>query len=183
MLSEILFGKDKLITINMAEYNESISASKITGSPPGYIGYDDGSHVGEEIRKKPYSVLLLDEIEKAHKDVLKIFLSVFEDGCLSDNMGRMIDFRNTIIIMTSNLSMSNIKSQKTLGFNSSNEMTKEETKSFLGKELRKHFTPEFLNRIDDVVTFDKISKEDINKIFDLEFQHTADRSACIGKMF
>lgn len=179
-LSQILFGKEKVIRLDMSEYMDKISVNKITGSPPGYVGYDEGSKIGEEIRKHPYSVLLLDEIEKAHSDVLNIFLQIFDEGRLTDSIGRVVDFRNTIIIMTSNLSTDGIEKRKTVGFNSQDALTGDEINKFLKKKAGEYFSPEFMNRIDSVVIFNKISKEDLVKIFDIEIEETKKRIESIG---
>jgi len=170
-LSNAMFGSDKTIRLDMSEYMEKHSVSKITGSPPGYIGYDEGSCFAEKIRKKPYSVILLDEIEKAHGEVLNILLQIFDEGRLTDSMGRLIDFRNTIIIMTSNIAAAKIITKKNLvGFQSnSDKVEKQNSKSILQKEIQKIFSPEFINRIDEIVYFNKLSKKNIETIFDLEF--------------
>lgn len=169
-LSDAMFGSDKIIRLDMSEYMEKHSLAKIIGSPPGYIGYDEGSCFAEKIKKKPYSVVLLDEIEKAHSEILNILLQIFDEGRLTDSMGRLIDFRNTIIIMTSNIAAPKIIGKKSLGFHSDSELSKSQNvKSILQKEIQKTFSPEFVNRIDEIIYFNKLSKKNVESIFDLEF--------------
>ena len=179
-LSEILFGENRMIRLDMSEYMDKTSVNKITGSAPGYVGYEEGSKLAEEVRKRPYSVLLLDEIEKAHKDVLNVFLQILDEGRMTDSFGRVVDFRNTIIIMTSNLATSEL-SKKSMGFEagSPNNNSKAAEK-FLMEKVGQYFSPEFINRLDETVIFNKISKEDIVKIFDLEFKKTEKRIIQIG---
>ena len=179
-LSEILFGKDRIIRLDMSEYMDKTSINKITGSAPGYVGYEDGSKLAEEVRKRPYSVILLDEIEKAHKDVLNVFLQIFDEGRMTDSMGRLVDFRNTIIIMTSNLATSEL-SKKTLGFDSDSPSDDPKiAEKFLMDKVGKYFAPEFINRLDETVIFNKIPKDEIGKIFDIEFKKVKGRIEKIG---
>ena len=150
-LAEFLFNDESMMTrIDMSEYQESHTASRLIGAPPGYVGYDEGGQLTEAVRRKPYSVVLLDEIEKAHPDIFNVLLQVLDDGRLTDNKGRTVDFRNTILIMTSNL--------------------KEE-------ELRMRMRPEFINRIDEIVTFNALSKEDIRKIVRIQMKDLQDKLA------
>jgi len=170
-LAEFLFGDDEaLVRIDMSEYMEKHSVSRLVGSPPGYIGYDEGGQLTEAIRRKPYSVLLLDEIEKAHPDVFNILLQILEDGRLTDAQGRTVDFRHAIVIMTSNIGASEIARNTPLGFAVTEDetgITYDDMKSRIMGELKKVFRPEFLNRIDDVIVFHKLQKDEIKQIVDL----------------
>lgn len=172
-LAETLFGtEDSLIRIDMSEYMESQSTAKLIGAPPGYVGYDEAGQLTEKVRRKPYSVILFDEIEKAHPDVMNILLQVLDDGRLTDSQGRTVNFKNTIIIMTSNVGARLITEKKTLGFTSSSDESDpkkeyEKTKEEVMAELKKEFKPEFLNRIDDIIVFHKLQSEDVRKIVDL----------------
>lgn len=171
-LAEAMFGDENaMIRVDMSEYMEKHSVSKLVGSPPGYVGFDDGGQLTEKIRRKPYSVVLFDEIEKAHPDVFNILLQILDDGRLTDAKGRTVDFKNTVIIMTSNVGASTIKKQKTLGFasNSTNEEKDEyaRMKENVLDELKKTFRPEFLNRIDEIIVFHSLNKEHIKNIVSL----------------
>jgi ATP-dependent Clp protease ATP-binding subunit ClpC len=169
-LAEFLFGdEDAMIQVDMSEYMEKHSVSRLVGSPPGYIGYDEGGQLTEAVRRKPYSVVLLDEIEKAHPDVFNILLQILEDGRLTDAQGRKVDFRNTIVIMTSNIGAGTISKNQTLGFSIGDEsgLSYEDMKERVLGELKKDFRPELLNRIDEVIVFHKLSKEEITTIVDL----------------
>jgi ATP-dependent Clp protease ATP-binding subunit ClpC len=169
-LAEFLFGdEDAMIQVDMSEYMEKHSVSRLVGSPPGYIGYDEGGQLTEAVRRKPYSVLLLDEIEKAHPDVFNILLQILEEGKLTDAQGRRVDFRNTIVIMTSNLGAAQISKNTGFGFTVGDEsgLSYEEMKSRVMGELKKVFRPELLNRIDEIIVFHKLSKEEIMSIVDL----------------
>jgi ATP-dependent Clp protease ATP-binding subunit ClpC len=170
-LAEFLFGDDEaLIRIDMSEYMEKHAVSRLVGSPPGYIGYDEGGQLTEAIRRKPYSVLLLDEIEKAHPDVFNILLQILEDGRLTDAQGRTVDFRHAIVIMTSNIGAAEIARNTPLGFAVSEDetgITYDDMKNRIMGELKKVFRPEFLNRIDDVIVFHKLQKEEIKQIVEL----------------
>ncbi len=183
MLSELMFdSKDALIRIDMSEYMEKFSVSRLVGAPPGYVGYEEGGQLTEKVRRKPYSIVLLDEIEKAHPDVFNILLQVMDEGRLTDSLGRKVDFKNTIIIMTSNVGTRQLKDfGKGVGFSTSDEnaIDSEYSRSVIKKALNKTFSPEFLNRIDDVVMFDQLSKKSIEKIIDLELVNVFER---VGKL-
>ncbi len=170
-LAEFLFGDDDaMIRIDMSEYMEKHAVSRLVGSPPGYIGYDEGGQLTEAVRRKPYSVLLLDEIEKAHPDVFNILLQILEDGRLTDAQGRTVDFRHAIVIMTSNIGAAEIARNTPLGFAVSDDetgITYDDMKNRIMGELKKVFRPEFLNRIDDVIVFHKLQKEEIKQIVEL----------------
>jgi ATP-dependent Clp protease ATP-binding subunit ClpC len=170
-LAEFLFGDDEsMIRIDMSEYMEKHAVSRLVGSPPGYVGYDEGGQLTEAVRRKPYSVLLLDEIEKAHPDVFNILLQILEDGRLTDAQGRTVDFRHAIVIMTSNIGAAEIARNTPLGFAVSEDetgITYEDMKNRIMGELKKVFRPEFLNRIDDVIVFHKLQKEEIKQIVEL----------------
>ncbi len=167
-LAEAMFGdEDALIRIDMSEYMEKHTVSRMVGSPPGYVGYDEGGQLTEKVRRKPYSVILFDEIEKAHPDVFNILLQILEDGILTDSQGRRVDFRNTVIIMTSNLGARLITESKSLGFAAAAESEARDyskIKSDVMGELKKAFRPEFLNRIDDIIVFSQLSRDEIKKI-------------------
>ncbi|RJQ41904.1 MAG: ATP-dependent Clp protease ATP-binding subunit [Gaiellales bacterium] len=169
-LAEFLFGdEDALLQVDMSEYMEKHAVSRLIGSPPGYVGYEEGGQLSEAVRRKPYSVILLDEIEKAHPDVFNILLQILEDGHLTDSQGRTVDFRNTIVIMTSNIGAQTISRESTLGFGKADEqgMSYEEMKNRITGELKKVFRPEFLNRLDEVIVFHKLERGDIKQIVDL----------------
>ncbi|MBE3126757.1 MAG: ATP-dependent Clp protease ATP-binding subunit [Candidatus Atribacteria bacterium] len=170
-LAEFLFGDENaLISLDMSEYMEKFAVSRLIGAPPGYVGYEEGGQLTEKVRRKPYSVILLDEIEKAHPDVFNILLQIFEDGRLTDSQGRVVDFKNTVIIMTSNVGATLIKKEATLGFRGTNEpeeISYKEIKNRVMGELNKTFRPEFLNRIDEVIVFKSLTKEEIKKIASL----------------
>ena len=172
-LAEAEFGdENQIVRIDMSEYMEKHSVSRLIGSPPGYVGYDEGGQLTEKVRKKPYSVILFDEIEKAHPDVFNILLQILDDGRLTDSKGRTVDFKNTILIMTSNVGAKTIKKQKTLGFGTPDKDKKErdeydKMKENIMSELKKQFRPEFLNRIDDIIVFHSLNKEDISQIVKL----------------
>jgi ATP-dependent Clp protease ATP-binding subunit ClpC len=169
-LAEFLFGdEDALLQVDMSEYMEKHAVSRLIGSPPGYVGYEEGGQLSEAVRRKPYSVILLDEIEKAHPDVFNILLQILEDGHLTDSQGRTVDFRNTLVIMTSNIGAQTISRGSTLGFSKADEdgMSYEEMKNRITGELKKVFRPEFLNRLDEVIVFHKLTREDIKLIVDL----------------
>jgi len=169
-LAEFLFGdEDAMIQVDMSEYMEKHSVSRLVGSPPGYIGYDEGGQLTESVRRKPYSVVLLDEIEKAHPDVFNILLQILEDGKLTDAQGRKVDFRNTIVIMTSNIGAGQISKNQTLGFSIGDEsgLSYEDMKAKVMGELKKVFRPELLNRIDEIIVFHKLTKDEIKVIVEL----------------
>ncbi len=186
-LAEVQFGdENQIIRIDMSEYMEKHAVSRMIGSPPGYVGHDEGGQLTEKVRRKPYSVILFDEIEKAHPDVFNILLQILDDGRLTDSKGRSIDFKNTIIIMTSNVGATTINKQKTLGF-SSNKDDKEKAKDQYDKmkenimgELKKQFRPEFLNRIDDTIVFHSLSEDDISKIVIIMTKDLINRLEVLG---
>ena len=184
ILSKELFdSEDTMVRIDMSEYMEKFSTTRLIGAPPGYIGYEEGGQLTEKVRRKPYSVVLLDEIEKAHPDVFNMLLQVLDDGFLTDSLGRKIDFRNTIIIMTSNIGARQVKEfGQGVGFGTSARMAQTESneKSIVENALKKVFAPEFLNRIDDVITFNSLSKENIFKIIDLELSKLYSRVNDLG---
>jgi len=169
-LAEFMFGdEDALIQIDMSEYMEKHNVSRLVGAPPGYVGYEEGGQLTERIRRRPYSVVLLDEIEKAHSDVYNMLLQIMEEGNLTDAFGRKVDFRNTVLIMTSNIGSDIIKNQAGLGFRKkTSEATYEQTKEALMKEVERHFRPEFLNRVDDTIMFRQLTRDDLKAIVDIE---------------
>ncbi len=171
VLSSYLFDKkDSLVRIDMSEYMEKFSVSRLVGAPPGYVGYEEGGQLTEKVRRKPYSVILLDEVEKAHPDVFNLLLQVLDDGILTDGLGRRVDFRNTIIIMTSNIGVRDLKDFGAgIGFatQSKKENASEIMKATIQSALKKAFNPEFLNRLDDVIVFNSLEREDIHKIIDI----------------
>jgi ATP-dependent Clp protease ATP-binding subunit ClpC len=184
VLAKFLFDTtDNLIRVDMSEYMEKFSVSRLVGAPPGYVGYEEGGQLTEKVRRKPYSVVLLDEIEKAHPDVFHILLQVLDEGQLTDSLGRRVDFRNTIVILTSNIGTRQIAEYgHGVGFDTAARKTNrnEANKSILQKALQKTFAPEFLNRIDDVIMFNSLGKEEINKIIDLELKGLYDRVKSLG---
>lgn len=184
VLAQYLFdSKDNLIRVDMSEYMEKFSVSRLVGAPPGYVGYEEGGQLTEKVRRKPYSVVLLDEIEKAHPDVFHLLLQVLDEGRLTDSLGRRIDFRNTIIIMTSNIGTKMLKDFGTgVGFNTTakQQATNEISKGIIEKALKNAFAPEFLNRIDDVVMFNQLTKEHIHVIIDIELKGLYQRVEQLG---
>ena len=184
VISKYLFDKDDaLIRIDMSEYMEKFAVSRLVGAPPGYVGYEEGGQLTEKVRNRPYSVVLLDEIEKAHPDVFNLLLQVLDDGQLTDSLGRKIDFKNTIIIMTSNIGSRQLKDfGRGVGFNTTakQESGEEIDKGVVESALRKTFAPEFLNRIDDVVIFNSLTKESMHEIIDLELEGLYNRIERIG---
>lgn len=170
VLSNYLFdSNDSLIRIDMSEYMEKFAVSRLVGAPPGYVGYEEGGQLTEKVRRKPYSVVLLDEIEKAHPDVFNILLQVLDDGQLTDSLGRKVDFKNSIIIMTSNIGSRELKDfGKGIGFQAGGSDSNDYTNSIIQKALKKAFAPEFLNRIDDLIMFNSLTQKDIHKIIDIE---------------
>lgn len=180
-LAEALFGDEKaLIRIDMSEYMEKHSVSRMVGSPPGYVGYDEGGQLTEKVRRKPYSVILFDEIEKAHPDVFNILLQIMEDGRLTDSQGRVVDFKNTVVIMTSNVGARNITEPKRLGFSSPDESEKDKYEAMrksVMEELKRMFRPEFLNRVDDIIVFQPLNKGEIKQIASLLLAELKRRSA------
>lgn len=184
VLATYLFDKeDSLIRIDMSEYMEKFSVSRLVGAPPGYVGYEEGGQLTEKVRRKPYSVVLLDEIEKAHPDIFNILLQVLDDGILTDGLGRRVDFRNTIIIMTSNIGVRDLKDFGSgIGFATAakRENVEENMKSTIQNALKRVFSPEFLNRLDDVIVFNSLLREDIHKIIDITLKKVFDRITQIG---
>ena len=179
-LANFMFGDpESLIQIDMSEYMEKFSASRLIGSPPGYVGYEEGGQLSEAVRRRPYSVILFDEVEKAHPDVMNLLLQILEEGMITDSFGRKIDFRNTIIILTSNVGAESIKRQTTLGFNAmaEDEADFEGMKAKIDTVAKKHFRPEFLNRLDELVVFRMLEKESLNQIVDLEVAKLVKRLA------
>ena len=180
-LAEAVFGsEDNMIRVDMSEFMEKHSTAKLIGSPPGYVGYDDGGHLTELVRKKPYSVILFDEIEKAHPDVFNIMLQILDDGRLTDAKGRHVNFKNTIIIMTSNVGASMITTTSKLGFSTSDDESKdkyEKLKETVSEEMKKAFRPEFLNRIDETIVFAHLKQEEIRQIVDLTLKDLFKRLA------
>jgi len=179
ILAEYLFdSKDSLIRIDMSEYMEKFTSTRLIGAPPGYVGYEDGGQLTEKVRRKPYSVVLLDEIEKAHPDIFNMLLQVFDEGHLTDSYGRKVNFKNTIIIMTSNTGSRQAKEFGLgVGFKTNDKLNRkeEELKYIIEKELKKKFSPEFLNRIDDIIIFNSLNKEDIYKIVNIEIEKVRNR--------
>jgi ATP-dependent Clp protease ATP-binding subunit ClpC len=171
VLATYLFDKeDALVRIDMSEYMEKFSVSRLVGAPPGYVGYEEGGQLTEKVRRKPYSVILLDEIEKAHPDVFNLLLQVLDDGILTDGLGRRVDFRNTIIIMTSNIGARDLKDFGSgIGFStkSKSDNLDEQARSTIQNALKKAFAPEFINRLDDIIIFNSLERADLHKIIDL----------------
>jgi len=176
-LAEFMFGdQDALLQLDMSEYMEKFNVSRLIGAPPGYVGYEEGGQLTEKVRRRPYAVILLDEIEKAHPDVFNLLLQLFEEGRLTDSFGRKVDFRNTVIIMTSNVGAEVIRKTGSLGFKTQKEeVTYQEMKDKLLEEVKRTFKPEFLNRIDDTIVFRPLVKDDLSKIIDIEIGFVADR--------
>jgi ATP-dependent Clp protease ATP-binding subunit ClpC len=176
-LAESMFGDSKaLIQLDMSEYMERHNASRMIGSPPGYIGYEEGGQLTEQVRRKPYSVVLFDEIEKAHPDVMNMLLQILEEGKLTDNVGRVVNFRNTIILMTSNVGAETIKKQSTMGFSPiTDESTYEKMREKILEEAKRQFRPEFLNRLDDIIVFRSLTKPDLIEILNLEVTKVLER--------
>jgi ATP-dependent Clp protease ATP-binding subunit ClpC len=176
-LAEFMFGDpDALIQIDMSEYMEKFTASRLIGSPPGYVGYEEGGQLSEAVRRRPYSVVLFDEIEKAHPDVMHLLLQILEEGKITDSLGRKIDFRNTIIIMTSNVGAEMIKRQVSMGFGAvSGSESHEQMRDKILEETKRVFKPEFLNRLDDIIVFHTLQREDLVRIVDLEVAKVVDR--------
>jgi len=182
-LAEFLFDStENLIRVDMSEYMEKFNVSRLVGAPPGYVGYEEGGQLTEKVRRRPYSVVLLDEIEKAHPDVFNILLQILDEGHITDSLGRKIDFKNTILIMTSNIGTRQLKDfGRGIGFNTNNSVSDTEySRSIIQKALNKAFAPEFLNRVDDIVMFDQLSKDSIYKIIDLELKGLYKRIGDLG---
>jgi ATP-dependent Clp protease ATP-binding subunit ClpC len=176
-------SEDSLIRIDMSEYMEKFTVSRLIGAPPGYVGYEEGGQLTERVRRKPYSVILLDEIEKAHPDIYNILLQVLDDGQLTDGLGRKVDFKNTLIIMTSNIGVRQLKDfGDGVGFATQSRVDNvdEANKAVIEKALKRTFSPEFLNRIDDVVIFNSLSREHIFSIIDILMKGVMKRLANLG---
>ena len=180
---ELFDSEDSLIRIDMSEYMEKFAISRLVGAPPGYVGYEEGGQLTEKVRRKPYAVILLDEIEKAHPDVFNMLLQILDDGHITDSLGRKIDFRNTVIIMTSNIGARQLKDfggGVGFGTSSKKEQAEAHAKSVIEGALKKSFAPEFLNRIDDVIIFNSLEREDIHAIIDIELGKLLHRISDLG---
>ena len=183
-LAEFMFGsKDALIRIDMSEYGEKFSTSRLVGAPPGYVGYEEGGQLTEKVRRHPYSIVLLDEIEKAHPDVFNMLLQVMDEGRMTDGNGTTVDFRNTILIMTSNSGSRQVKEFGAgVGFSASIDgVTAEAAEHIVRKALQRQFAPEFLNRLDEIVMFDPLTREGVEQIADLEIRALAQRLQTTGR--
>jgi len=183
LATELFDNEDALVRIDMSEYMEKFAISRLIGAPPGYVGYEEGGQLTEKIRRKPYAVVLLDEIEKAHPDVFNMLLQILDDGHITDSLGRKVDFRNTIIIMTSNIGSRQLKDFGTgVGFGtaSKKQQADENAKKVIESALKKSFAPEFLNRIDDVIVFNALEREDIHSIIDIELKKLVKRIEDLG---
>jgi ATP-dependent Clp protease ATP-binding subunit ClpC len=183
-LAKYMFGdEESLIRIDMSEYMEKFAVSRLIGAPPGYVGHEEGGQLTEKVRRKPYSIILFDEIEKAHKDVYNILLQLLDDGQLTDSMGRKVNFKNCMVIMTSNVGVKKLQDFGTgVGFGTKSKLDSQDAikGEVLQKELKNHFPPEFLNRLDDVVIFKSLDKKDIGKIVELEIVKLKERVLEIG---
>jgi ATP-dependent Clp protease ATP-binding subunit ClpC len=178
ILAKHMFGdSDSIIQIDMSEYMEKFAVSRLIGSPPGYVGYDEGGQLTEAVRRKPYSVVLFDEIEKAHPDVVQLLLQVLEEGRLTDSLGRKVDFRNTILIMTSNVGADILQRDTSMGFGIevTHDSEYEKIRDKILDETKRVFKPEFLNRLNDIVIFRSLKLEDMNSIVDLELRNLSER--------
>jgi len=176
-LAEQMFGSNQaLIQLDMSEYMEKFTVSRLIGSPPGYVGYEEGGQLTEKVRRQPYSVVLFDEIEKAHPDVTNMLLQILEEGKLTDSLGRVVDFRNTIVLLTSNVGSEALRKQGSMGFaKSSDDASYEAMRGRVLDEAKKFFRPEFLNRLDDIVVFRSLGKPELNTILDLEVAKVLER--------
>ncbi|MHC4957312.1 MAG: ATP-dependent Clp protease ATP-binding subunit [Planctomycetota bacterium] len=181
-LAKFMFGEENaLIQIDMSEYMEKHNVSRLVGAPPGYVGYEEGGQLTEKVRRRPYSVVLFDEIEKAHHDAFNMLLQIMEEGRLTDSYGRQVDFKNTVIIMTSNVGAQRVAKQDSLGFRGGgDDVTHEKMRAMLKEELERHFRPEFLNRIDDIVYFKSLTRDDLKNIIDIELAHVRERLSAKG---
>jgi ATP-dependent Clp protease ATP-binding subunit ClpC len=176
MAKEMFGSEDALIRVDMSEYQEKHTVSKLVGAPPGYVGYEEGGMLTEKVKNKPYSVILFDEVEKAHKDVFTILLQILDDGHVTDSLGRKINFKNTLIILTSNLGVKKLQDfGNGIGFSYNSYSNEEAKKQMLMKEMKNFFSPEFLNRLDDTIVFNSLSQEDIKKITDIELKRLVTR--------
>src|SRR5207237_65388 len=176
-MAEHMFGDAKaLVQLDMSEYMEKFTVSRLVGSPPGYVGYEECGQLTEQVRRKPYSVILFDEVEKAHPDVMNMLLQILEEGKLTDSVGRVVDFRNTIILLTSNVGAETIRKQSTIGFGAhSDESNYEKMRDKIMDEAKRAFRPEFLNRLDDIIVFHSLSKPDLILILDIEIEKVLTR--------
>jgi len=176
-LAKEMFGSEEsLIRVDMSEYQEKHTISKLVGAPPGYVGYDEGGQLTEKVKNKPYSVILFDEVEKAHKDIFTVLLQILDDGHITDSLGRKINFKNTLIILTTNLGVKKLQDFGTgIGFSSNSYANEEAKKQVLMKEMKNFFAPEFLNRIDDTIMFNTLSEDDIKKITKIELDKLMNR--------
>ena len=176
-LAEFMFGDlDAVVQIDMSEYGEKFNVSRLVGAPPGYVGYEEGGQLTEKVRRRPYSVILLDEIEKAHPDVFNILLQVMEDGRLTDSFGRRVDFRNTVLIMTSNIGAEVLKKGGDLGFKPKDyDESYQAMKTKFLDESKKSFRPEFLNRVDDIIVFHQLTREDLERVIEFELREVMER--------
>ena len=176
-LAEFMFGdQDALVAIDCSEYGEKFNVSRLVGAPPGYVGYEEGGQLTEKVRRRPYTVVLFDEIEKAHPDVFNILLQLMEEGRLTDSFGRKVDFRNTIVIMTSNVGADLVRKQGDLGFKQKvDDMDYDNLKRKLLEETKKVFRPEFLNRVDDIIVFHPLTRQDLEQIIEFELKEVKDR--------
>ena len=167
-----MFGsEDAIIQIDMSEYMEKYNASRLVGAPPGYVGYEEGGQLTEKVRRRPYSVVLLDEIEKAHPDIFNMLLQIMEEGRLTDSFGRHIDFRNVVVIMTSNIGANVIRNSAGLGFGKSGkESGADKMREMIQGEVERHFRPEFINRLDDIIVFNQLGKDDMQRIVENELK-------------
>jgi ATP-dependent Clp protease ATP-binding subunit ClpC len=181
LAKNIFNSESDVIRIDMSEYTDKYNVSRLIGSPPGYVGYGEGGQLTEKVRKKPYSIVLLDEIEKAHPSVWNMFLQVFDDGRLTDGEGRTVNFKNTVIIMTSNVGSAAVRDIPTaVGFGNKEISQKENAISIIKKELSRIFPPEFLNRIDDIIAFSNLSKDNISNIIEVELRKIRSRLSSLG---
>jgi ATP-dependent Clp protease ATP-binding subunit ClpC len=184
-LADFLFGNEEsLVRVDMSEYMEKFSVSRLIGAPPGYVGYEEGGQLTEAVRRKPYSVVLLDEIEKAHPDTFNILLQMMDDGALSDNLGHRVSFKNTVIIMTSNVGARLISKGKSLGFLIQEDAAKDyaSMKDTVMEEVKKAFNPEFLNRLDDIIVFHPLTRDESRKILDLMLARVEKKISTQGLM-
>ena len=180
---EVFGTEDSLIRVDMSEYSEKFAATKMIGSPPGYVGYNEGGQLTEKVRRKPYSLVLFDEVEKAHPDIFHSLLQLLDEGFMTDGMGRKVNFRNCLIVMTSNIGMREVEEFGSgVGFKTSNseDQYDDRVQTIIDKNLKKQFNPEFINRLDDIVIFNKLEKEDISKILEVHLSLLKDRMAEMG---
>jgi ATP-dependent Clp protease ATP-binding subunit ClpC len=184
-LAKQIFGSsDALIRVDMSEYQEKHTISRLIGSPPGYVGYEEGGQLTEQVKNKPYSVILFDEVEKANKEIFHTLLQMLDEGHLTDSLGRKINFKNCLIIMTSNIGVKKLQDFGTgIGFSSNAYSNEEQKKEILKKEMKNYFSPEFLNRIDDVIVFNSLNEESIKKIVDIELKKLMSRLSELKLIF